>query len=220
MEILKAAEHVENAYYHRQRLEIAAEIDLGRVQAVLLEDGALVIPGTNEPADWLTNINVFGPRDAEEAGLPVRQGDSKLTWHAGFLDHAITVFAFAKPLRPRIKVVIGHSLGAAAAQIVGSSLEVPTIAFASPRPLRAKRNVPVRGEDNVLNLLRTDDAVCHVPMALLGFRHVGRTLWMDKRSIDPGEDHRIPQYLEVLEPAIAANLLPSAWPEEAPSATT
>lgn len=212
MKILDAAEWMNRVYYDRPAADIEAEISLGTVQATYLKNGTLVIPGTNEPKDWLTNLNLFGPRDRAEDGMPVMHGDSRLTWHAGFLEHARTVYAFAKPLKP--KLIIGHSLGAAAAQIVGSSLRVPTIAFASPRPLHEGRNAAVAGAEYVLNLLRMDDAVCYVPMGLLGFRHVGRTLWMSRQGGVPGEDHRIPHYIDILKDAIDGGAVPESWPED------
>lgn len=212
MDILEAADWMDRIYADLNAPGVQTSISIETVQASFLDNGTLVIPGTNEPKDWLTNLNLFGPRDRDEAGMPVLQGDSTLTWHAGFLRHARMVYAFAKPLKP--KLIIGHSLGAAAAQIIGASLRVPTIAFASPRPLRERKSVEVAGSDHVLNLLRLDDAVCHVPMALLGFRHVGKTLWMGRQGGEPGEDHRIPNYVGLLSDAIAQGKIDSHWPPE------
>ncbi len=62
--------------------------------------------------------------DADDRG--VRQaatGDSgKHAWHAGFLKHAQTVHASVSGMPEPPKLIIGHSLGAASAQIVGASL--------------------------------------------------------------------------------------------------
>ena len=206
MKCIQAAEIMAQVYQEAASADIAESIDVNGVQAVFLSDGTLVIPGTNEPSDWTKyNFNLFG--DAR-TGFTTVAGDSGTAWHAGFLAHARMVYAFAKPLRP--KVIIGHSLGAGSAQIVGASLGVPTIAFAAPRPRR--RNARLEGEKFVLNLCRTDDTVCHVPFNFLGFRHVGGVAWMSPDEVNDGEDHRIDHYMDLMRSATWAARLPQSWP--------
>lgn len=114
-------------------------------------------------------------------------------------------YGFAKPLKNDIKHVIGHSLGAASAQIVGPSLGKPTVCFASPKPLLFGR--PPR-PDLVVNYCREDDLICRVPPGLfdglIGFAHVGAVVWLKPSARNLGEDHRIDNYIEELEaePAI------------------
>ncbi|NIZ09844.1 hypothetical protein [Pseudooceanicola sp. HF7] len=206
MECIQAAETMERIYAGTDHPDVVEQIDLNGVQAVYLSDGTLVIPGTNEPSDWTRfNFNLFG--DARH-GFATLTGDSGTAWHAGFLAHAQMVYAFAKPLKPRC--IIGHSLGAGSAQIVGASLKVPTIAFAAPRPRR--HNSRLAGEDHVLNICRTDDTVCHVPFNFLGFRHVGGTSWISPEVVNEGEDHRIANYLDLMRDPVLSRRMPKTWP--------
>ena len=51
-------------------------------------------------------------------------------WHKGFAGHAETIANKLGALRPTY--IVGHSLGAAAAQILGCVYGVPAIGFTSP----------------------------------------------------------------------------------------
>ena len=184
-------------------------IDVRGVQAEYLKDGTLVIPGTNELSDWFEfNFDLVSSSGNEGHGFEVSPGDSGARWHAGFLEHAQLVYAFAKPLKP--KLIIGHSLGAASAQIVGTSLRTPTIAFASPRTHRGRTQIP--GEGWVVNICRTDDTVCHVPPNFLGFRHVGSRYWISPNEVNDGEDHRMDNYIALMETKRIKDKLPATWP--------
>lgn len=212
MKIFTAAQLMEAVYADPGSADIEVSINIKGVQAYMTKDRVLVIPGTNEFSDWFQfNFDVFGRGRSDIQGFATATGDSGAVWHAGFLEHARLVYTFAKGLKPR--QIIGHSLGAASAQIVGSSLKVPTIAFASPRTLRGDRG-GVHGEGFVVNLCRSDDSVCHVPPPFMGFRHVGRTIWMNPRGINFWEDHRIDQYLEIMVLDEIAAELPTVWPDE------
>ncbi|WP_172328549.1 hypothetical protein [Mangrovicoccus sp. HB161399] len=177
---------------------IVARLDNNGVQAAVTSDGTLLIDGSNEVYDWLgINIDVF-----ESVARQTAMGDSgKYEWHAGFLKHAQTVFAFASGLSSPPKLIIGHSLGAASAQIVGSSLRVPTIAFASPltqRIRRFKKTKRPQGRHWVLNIQRADDLVCGLPPKWLGFAHVGNVLAMSPKGVHDGQDHSTKNYLNAL----------------------
>ncbi|PYE85493.1 hypothetical protein [Pseudoroseicyclus aestuarii] len=211
MEIINAANLIKEIYSSRDRIDVHTEIDLSGVQAAYLNDGTLIIPGTNEFSDWYRfNFDVYDLFGGTAEGFDVARGDSGASYHAGFLEHATTVYAFAKPLKP--KLIIGHSLGAASAQIVGSSLQIPALCFASPKTLRSSQRI--KGEDFVMNICRSDDTVCHVPMGFLGFRHIGKTLWLNPQGSNAGQDHRIDEYLELMEHEVFEDLLPKGWPEE------
>lgn len=184
---LEACELIKHGYYEREKLDIQQMIDIAGVQASIVNTQqlkALLIQGTNEKRDWLAFNLRFWPR---------REEGDRLAWHGGFLRYAQMVYAFAK--YKDVKVVVGHSLGAAAAQIVGLSLGVPTIAVASPRPLHKDK---AEESDLIVNLCRTDDTVCDVPFSWWGYRHVGKVHWFTPASRHAGEDHRIPHYIEIL----------------------
>ena len=135
--LLDAADMVAETYAGTNKSDIETSIDVAGVQAVYLKNGTLVIPGTNEFADWFDfNLKFGNTSTVEGHGLEVVPGDSGALWHAGFLEHAQMVYMFAKGVRP--KFIVGHSLGAASAQIVGMSLRVPTVAFASPNTCRTR----------------------------------------------------------------------------------
>jgi hypothetical protein len=189
--------------------DIETSIDVAGVQAVYLKNGTLVIPGTNEFADWFDfNLKFGNTNTVEGHGFEVVPGDSGALWHAGFLEHAQMVYMFAKGVRP--KFIVGHSLGAASAQIVGMSMRVPTVAFASPNTCRTRDRMP--GEGWVVNICRIDDAVCHVPPKFLGFRTIGSRYWLKPDELDAEEDHKIHNYAELLKLKRIKDQVGMHWP--------
>lgn len=177
-------------------------VNVAGAQAHFIEaTNTLVIPGTNERSDW-TNFNLQ---------TSAKKGDSGRFYHGGFLDHAQMIYMFAKPLKPAC--VVGHSLGAASAQIVGASLKVPTLAFASPKVLSGKATLA--GEGWVANYLRQDDMVCHVPPGIgrKKYRHIGSRYWMAPAGINVGEDHTVANYLSLLRDKRYKTLIPKDWPK-------
>ncbi|KNG93204.1 hypothetical protein ATO11_12145 [Pseudaestuariivita atlantica] len=204
---MEAAKLIEDAYAKRLT-DVHTEIDVRGVQATYLNSGVLVIPGTNEFRDWFDfNLNMFG-QGGDGHGFEVVSGDSGTKWHAGFLEHAQIVYSFAKGLRP--KFIVGHSLGAASAQIVGMSLRTPTIAFASPQTCRSRTRMP--GEGWVVNICRVDDDVCHQPPRILGFRTIGSRYWLSPDPLKLGEDHKIDNYMDLLKTKKVKDRVPQAWP--------
>ena len=160
----------------------AHNLDKSGVQAHFTKDGTLVVAGTNEWSDWW------------KFNFAVGRGATR-PWHAGFLRYAQTVYTWVKAEGFDIKLITGHSLGAAAAQILGHSLPgVETICFASPKPLGPKTHATI---SRVLNICRTDDLVCRVPPH---FGHVGGVEWIDPKH-HFGEDHRIKHYIEAMKEA-------------------
>ena len=192
MNIEEAADLVQRAYDGKLGNRLAMALNLDGAQAYLLKDKTLVIPGTNEVSDW------------GSFNLDVSNGDSGRIWHAGFMKHARIVYPFAKA--GGAKRIIGHSLGAASAQIVGCSLGVPALCFASPRPLRGKKKF--KGEHLVLNLCRFDDGVCYLPFSFLKFRHVGKVHWISPHEPQSQGSHRIADYVRALAQGIAKPKLP------------
>ena len=196
MRLTVAADLVQRAYDDRLGGSVERAYDKDGVQAYLLKDRTLVIPGTNDTSDWRRNLNVG----------PIGRGASGRGWHQGFLQHANRVYSFAAPHRP--KLVLGHSLGAAAAQIVAVSLGIPAICFASPRTLRGQRWF--RGEFRILNINRNDDVVTRMPPRVLGFRHIGKVHVL--RIVEEAQgNHALRHYLRAMEFGRCSPELPENW---------
>lgn len=194
MDIAEAADLIQAAYDGTLGARLETPIDHLGAQAYLLRDKTLVIPGTNEISDW-GNFN-----------FDVAEGDSGRGWHAGFLRHAQIVYPFAKG--GGAKRVLGHSLGAASAQIVAASLGIPALCFASPRPLRGKTRFA--GETRIVNLCRFDDAVCYLPFAFLKFRHLGKVHWISPKEPQSEGSHRLADYKRALVQGTVKPGLPEA----------
>ena len=168
---------------------VLERIDLNGVQSAIFlvgEEKVLLIRGTNQMSDWLRYNFNFLPENAP--------GDH-YKWHGGFLRHAQIAYAFAK--NKGVTLVIGHSLGAAAACIVATSLAIPAITFATPRPLFGPELPP--SSSLIVNYCRVDDLVAMVPPSFLGFGHCGQVHWLETHGNHVGEDHRIQHYIELLE---------------------
>lgn len=206
MRILDAAQLMERAYLAPHALPgPAVAFDKRGVQAFLLPDRTVVVLGTNEASDWWRFNARVGLRRPRLPELRRRRGASGAVWHSGFLRHAEILYAWAKPLSPRL--FIGHSLGAAAVQIVGASLQVPAIAFAAPRTKKTEAQFP--GEAHVLNICRTDDTVVGVPP---GFRRIGNVAFLKPRRINPGMDHQMKHYIQLLRDPASSRQVPARWP--------
>lgn len=209
LNMLDAARMVEETYAGTNTAETDTSIDVSGVQATYLKNGVLVIPGTNELSDWFDfNLNMATVSPIDGHGFEVVPGDSGTLWHGGFLQHAQMVYMFAKAVKP--KFIVGHSLGAASAQIVGLSLSIPTIAFASPQTCRSRERLPNEGW--VVNVCRVDDHVCHMPPKLLGFRTIGSRYWLKPDQLDADEDHKIHNYAELLRLSHISDRVPMNWP--------
>lgn len=195
MRVIDAARLMQHVYYQNHVDDGDLSIDLQGAQAHFKATyKTLVIEGTNEPADWLRyNLNLLLSNDPT-------QGDSGAWYHAGFYNHAQRIYAFAKPLKDKIRLVVGHSLGAASAQIVGPSLKKRTLGFAAPKAFLRGRPL---GPRLITIYNREDDLVCRVPPGLLGgllgYDHVGKVHWMRPPDVNPGEDHRIDKYIRLFE---------------------
>jgi len=195
MKLTDAADTIQRAYDGKLGARKAIEIDHLGAQAAVLKDGTVVIPGTNELSDW------------GRFNFDVGKGDSGRKWHAGFLRHAQAIYPFAKGARA--KLVIGHSLGAASAQIIATSLGIPAICFASPRPLRGRTRI--KGEHRVINICRRDDAVCNLPLPFLGFRQVGKVHWISPREAQSEGSHQLKHYLRAMKKGKSTPVLPDSW---------
>ncbi|MEM6617922.1 MAG: hypothetical protein AAF631_01305 [Pseudomonadota bacterium] len=155
-------------------------------EAFLMQDGTLVIPGTNQLRDWRRyNLRVYSLRAVRSTG--------SYRFHSGFLIHANRVLHWVKT-KP-VKRITGHSLGAASGQILAAILDVPAINFAAPKV--ALGTAAYRGEARIININRRDDRVAHVPR--LAFRHLGHVAWMVDPKRNIGGDHEIGEYVDLLQ---------------------
>jgi hypothetical protein len=180
-------------YADPSKLDVLEKLEIGRVRASIVSTSCGVvgvIRGTSLRDQW-------GRFNFRFWAVPA-DGDTR-RWHSGFLDYANITYAFfkGKPLA----AIAGHSLGAAAAQIVGPSLEVPTIALASPRPLFMDAQPALA--DLVLNVCRADDLVTRVPFAWMGYKHVGPSIWFTPKSRHEGWDHATRWLFDAVEGAEA-----------------
>lgn len=207
MQLMKAARIMERGYNpNGQGLNVRERHTARGVEAYLLRDGTVVVPGTNDPRDWKRFNFKIGLKTLRFANTAARPGASGIRWHGGFLDHAEILYDWIKDKGP--KLFIGHSLGAASAQIVGASLDVPVIAFASPQPKRDSRVFP--GEHRVLNIKRSDDPVCKVPSTVLAFSTLGRTALLRPARFEFGLRHKMKHYMALLD--LPGAPVPPSWP--------
>lgn len=175
------------------RAQMGDQLDVGGVHASIVEsidgvDKILIIRGTDQMKDWLRYNFPMLASTSHVYGATCK-------WHRGFMSYADVVYPFAKD--KGITQVIGHSLGAGAAQIVAPALNVLCIAFASPHSLYGDDQPP--NAANVVNYCRPDDLVTKLPPSFMGFGHVGNVKWLMPNSIHVGEDHRIEHYIDLLD---------------------
>lgn len=175
MEIAEAADLIRAAHDRPLGNRLAKGFKRLGARACFPRDFMLVIPGTNEAGDW------------GDFNLATGSGDSGRGRHAGFLGHARIVCGFARGAGP--KRVLGHSLGAAQAQIAAASPHLPALCLALPRPPSGKKRFRAKG--GIVNLCRIDDVVCHLPSAFLRFRHLGRVHRIRPRGAAPEGPHRV-----------------------------
>jgi len=208
--IQDAALLAQQAYDPRRYPSVSAKIsrtlDKGDVQAVMLNDGTLLIAGSNSIADYakfnMQAFKVLGQRFQILDG-DTEKGASRTRWHQGFLTHAKVIYDFVGAQVPRL--ISGHSLGAASAQILCKTWGVPAVGFASPRPHFGKGRL--KNEGGMLNICRTDDSVCFVPP---GFRRLGKTIMLKPQQPHHGLDHSMENYIGMLKFDILG--MPAQWP--------
>ncbi|AGI69678.1 hypothetical protein OAN307_c42910 [Octadecabacter antarcticus 307] len=207
MDLMDAARLVENSYDGGADLpSIRLVINEGHVQAFLLTDNTLVIPGSNELVDYSKTNLVTGKQKISWDKMGKAAGNA--IWHRGFAGYAATIANTLSSVRPTY--IIGHSLGAAAAQILGCIYGVPAIGFASPMPRRGKSRL--KHEGLVLNVVRNDDIVCRMPPKQFGFRRVGNTEVMHPASPNAGEDHSMTHYINLMETERREGKIVKSWP--------
>lgn len=186
---------------------IKAHINTSGAQAQMMAHGVMVIPGSNEMHDWFTNFDVYRILGRTFGRKDKARGSTGAVFHAGFLRHAAKLQRFARDNHARF--LIGHSLGAATAQILGTSLGIPAIGFASPRVKFGAGKL--KNESKVLNICRADDLVTRVPPSEAGFRRLGRSVRLVPGNTNPGMDHSMDHYIAALKEHVSAKGLTKHW---------
>ncbi len=190
-------------------------IDAGLTAA----DNALIITGSNSLQDYLFyNLRPLRPLRRMPEIDRLTTDIPRWAYHKGFLLHAARILTFLGEDRP--DMIVGHSLGAATAQILGTALAVPTICFASPQVVKRRilKEARFRAADhpqwNVFNVAWNQDFVTR-GYRLTGLRSLGRRVSLDLGSWNIGIDHFVEDYqrLLALDQARETPQLPLAWPD-------
>ena len=205
---LEAAELIQTAYERPADLPAARHLSIQGAEGHVLRDGTLVIPGTNQRSDWLNyNFQVHVQPQMRIEWLTMVPRAQLKYWHMGFMRHAENLLRHLP--RPPTRIV-GHSLGGAAAQILGCHFGVPTITFGAPRVYNRKARR--RNEAHIICYCRDDDRVGRVPTRVTGFRQLGHLAEIRPRRRNLGEDHRIDKYIEVLNDPVCMEGIALDWP--------
>ena len=190
-----------------QSPRIIDSLDSAHVQAHLTETGLLLLPGSNSALDYVHyNLRVFnvGNKKYRMSSTATARGASGTVWHQGFLTYARKVYDWVGHRRP--KLIIGHSLGAAATQILSKSYNVAGSGFASPRPKKGAGRVQHDGK--CLSVCRVDDTVCSLPP---NFHHLGDARFLEPPENNWGPDHSMKNYRAILEANKGPDALPETW---------
>lgn len=213
-DIKLAAKMAEASYKGRRSTSLAPsirhELNEKDVEAYFLKGNILLIPGSNSVADYLKyNLRVLniGGKRYRLSDNDTEEGASGTTWHQGFLAHAKVIFDWLKRENLKPDYIIGHSLGAAATQILVRSYGVPGIGFAAPRPRRSSG--AIKHSALCLCINRDDDPVCDLPGA---FHHMGKVHRAKAKSSSLGPDHKMKHYRRVIDEQQTAGTLGDRWP--------
>lgn len=187
---------------------IVDECPIPGAEAYLLNNGFLLIPGTNSLWDHLQfNFRPFRiGQKRYTLKEPVEQrGASRTIWHQGFMAHAQAIYDWMGARRPT--VIIGHSLGAASTQILSKSWARTGICFAAPRPRKTKGRIV--NDQFCLSICRNDDPVC----AVVGdFHHMGRAPYLVHKQPKIGLNHNMHAYMDALDNNVGKDAVPAKWP--------
>jgi pimeloyl-ACP methyl ester carboxylesterase len=212
MSVIDAANLIRTAYAAPHTLPSVLELHISGADAYLLRDGTLVIPGTNQRTDWIRyNFQVHVQPGMRTPWLTMVPREQLKFYHLGFMRFAENLLKHLH--HRRIDFIVGHSLGGAAAQILGCHLNVPAIAFGAPRTYTRRQRR--HGESHVVCYCRADDNVGRVPTRFTGFRQLGAFHLLQPSRLNPGEDHRIDHYIEVLQDRRVMAGLETEWPRVA-----
>nr|VFK50418.1 MAG: Lipase (class 3) [Candidatus Kentron sp. TC] len=162
--------------------------DKNSAQAALVEHGdylCMVFRGTDQPADWLDNINVFSRKELF--------GE----FHRGFWDSVedvwepiFTRYRNLLKRRRRPLFITGHSLGGAMATIAAARLVHEDLPFTSvytfgqPRALTREtaRIFNTECKSRFFRFHNNNDIVTRAPARLMGYSHVGNYLHISEKK--------------------------------------
>lgn len=108
--------------------------------------GTYYLAGTNDPLDWINNATLAEHYDPHVGNC-----------HLGFYRHAQMVLE-AFTVVPRL--VVGHSLGGAAAQLIAAKCGARCLTFGSPRPWQRGGTIGLRQH---IRIAHRGDPVAYVP---------------------------------------------------------
>lgn len=208
MKLMDAAELVRLSYGGSANLPPLKAKETKGAQAYLTADDILIIPGTNEFSDWTNyNLKAFHAKGAQVGWGGANPAIAAATWHFGFALHALEVAIFMAARQPAF--IIGHSLGAGSAQILGCHYQVPTVTFAAPRPCFGVTEIA--GEGWVQNLVHNDDIIGIALAAEAGFRRLGSVRGLTPKIVG-GVSHSMAHYEAALAERLATGSLDPYWP--------
>ncbi|MEP1521521.1 MULTISPECIES: hypothetical protein [Ascidiaceihabitans] len=190
--------------------KIKRSLDKDDVQAHLMTNGILLIPGSNSLMDYLRfNLRIMniGGKRYRMSDETTQKGASGTVWHQGFLAHAKVIYDWIEHHDEKPIYIIGHSLGAAATQILSKSWAVPGIGFAAPRTRRSRGRI--KNDGFCLCINRNDDTVCDLPTS---FKHMGKVHRCAPKSSVFGPDHAMKHYRTAVADQQGDNTLPVQWP--------
>ena len=212
IKLQRAATLVANSYKKsRNHGSLTADVDIpfdeGDVQALLMNNRTLLIPGSNSVWDYIKfNFRPFNI-GGKKYSFKTQTTGEKIghIWHQGFLAHAMAVHAKFDQKRPNL--IIGHSLGAASAQVLSMIWDVPAICFAAPRVYLG--GGAIGDKNKCLCIVLEDDPVRNLPTNK--FDYVGDVRPLGKNNLFRMK-HRMSHYEKaVMDPAIKSKL-PDQWP--------
>lgn len=181
------------------------------VQAYVLSTGVLLLPGSNSLRDYLRyNLRLLnlGSKRLKLVDTSHDKGASGTLWHQGFLAYSKVIYDWLGANNVAPEAIIGHSLGAAATQILSKSYAVTGIGFAAPRPKYARGNV--QNAKHCLIANRSDDRVPSLPPR---FHHMSAP-----RVLEPKQaqtlfiSHKMSSYRDEIGRAQDKGVLPVSWP--------
>lgn len=232
MSVMTAAQLIATAYalnpkhttpadktlHDTHQLDVVKRCTEPGVEAYMLSNACLLIPGSNALDDYLRfNLRIWGlgrrklsfREDAKQQSVDTRTklGFSRTIWHQGFLQHANKIFKWiGDDPNDWPKMIIGHSLGAASAQILSKTWAAPAIGFAAPRPRKSKGDVVL--DELSLSICRDDDIVCFLPSS---FHRMGQTCTLRHNNPKQGLNHDMDAYIDALHNRAPNLNIPTIW---------
>ncbi|WP_368185091.1 hypothetical protein [Aestuariibius sp. HNIBRBA575] len=176
------------------------------VQGHFLDGDILLLPGSNSIRDYIRfNLRVLNLGNVKLAlsGDKTEKGTSGTTWHQGFLSYSRVLTTWLSGLNKKPKLIIGHSLGAASAQILCRTYGAPAICFAAPRPKFIKG--AVKHDEKLLIINRSDDLVPGMPPS---FSHMGKIHLLSPAKKRRFPAHAMKHYRSILNETTS---LPTRW---------